>query len=350
MNKKGMNRRNFVKASGLGIGAMVMTGAGGFFLPQALAKETYIGVTYLTPAYKALMWGINGFNEQLEKNAGDLFNIDFHDSGTLMKADEQVSSLRSRMIQYMFHTSSYITRSFKVLGITGLPGIIEHLYEHGERLKMESPLWKHMNDRLAKDNIFMLSSGGGVLEPEYIWSGGKKIGSLADIDGKRIRVVSYEATEALKNYGVAGVRIPSSETYMALQLGTVDGAVANISTIMGRRLFEHLKYCYELPVTGFTIGIYTLKSAWDKLDDKTKAAFWEAGKWFDENYTKEINNRFYKEEYWPQLTKGGLEIIKPSEADLKDLESKSQPIWDWWKKEVDEEWGQKAIDLALGKA
>ena len=30
-----------------------------------------------------------------------------------MKADEQTSALRTGTIQYMFHTTSYITRSFK---------------------------------------------------------------------------------------------------------------------------------------------------------------------------------------------------------------------------------------------
>jgi TRAP-type C4-dicarboxylate transport system substrate-binding protein len=345
---KTMTRRDFIKAAGIGCGAVAIGGVPGVF-GVARAADTFTGVTYLTPAYKALMWGINGFNDRLKKGAGDLFKVDFHDSGTLMKADEQNAALRARTIQYMFHTTSYITRSFKVLGITGLPSLVEQLYEHGDRIKMESPLWKHINDRLADDNIFMLTAGGGILEPEYIWSGSKKIGSLADLKGKRCRVVSYEATEALKAFGVAGTRVPSSETYLALQRGTVDGAVANISTVMGRRLHEQLKYCYQLPVTGFTISIFLLKDFWEKMDEKTKAVFWDAAKWFDENYASHINNEFYKNQYWPEITKGGLEIITPKTEELTEFESKAKPIWDWWKKEVGEEWGQKAIDMALGK-
>lgn len=350
MKRNGINRRDFIKATGIGCGALAMSGPVGFLAKGAFAADTYTGVTYLTPAYKALMWGINGFNKKLQEVAGDAFKVDFYDSGTLMKADEQNAALRAGTIQYMFHTSSYITRSFKILGITGLPSLVEQLYEHGDRINMESPLWKFLNDRLAKENIFMLTAGGGVLEPEYIWSGAKKIGALADLKGKKCRIVSYEATEALKKFGAAGVRIPSSETYLALQRGTVDGAVANISTIVGRRLYEQIKYCYELPVAGFTISIFLLKDKWDKLDDKTKAAFWEAAQWFDANYAKTVNEKFYKEDYWPMLQKAGLEIIKPKADDLKTFDQASRPVWDWWKKEVGEEWGQKAIDLALGKA
>jgi TRAP-type C4-dicarboxylate transport system substrate-binding protein len=350
MAKKEMTRRGFIRTTGAGLGLAAIAGPGGVFGHVAWAAPTMTGVTYLTPAYKALMWGINGFNQRLQEAAGDAFKVDFHDSGTLMKADEQNAALRAGTIQYMFHTTSYITRSFKILGITGLPSLVNQLYRHGDRIAMESPLWKFLNDRLAEDNIFMLTAGGGLLEPEYIWSSEKnKIASLADLKGKRMRVVSYEATEALKKFGVAGTRIPSSETYLALQRGTVDGAVANVSTIMGRRLFEQLKFCYQLPVTGFTISIFLLKKKWDKMPEEQKNAFWDAAKWYDENYAGHINSHYYKEEYWPELTQGGLEIIQPTEEDLNQFETASRPIWEWWKDEVGPEWGQKAIQLALGK-
>lgn len=349
MIDKKVSRRDFFKWSGGLCGGVALSGLNAFFPATSHAADTYTGVTYYTPTYKGILSVKKQCIELLKMEAGDRFNVEFYDSGTLMKADEQTSALRTGTIQFMFHTTSYITRSFKSLGITGLPSLVQELYAHGDRIKMESPLWKHINDRLADDNIFMLTAGGGVLQPEYIWSGDKKIGSLADLDGKRLRIVSYEATESLKHFGAAGVRIPSSETYLALQRGTVDGAVLNISTTMGRRLFEQLKHCYELPVTAFTIGLFMLKRTWDKLDDETKSAFWNAAKWYDDNFCHQLNNQYYVEEYWPQIKSAGIDIIQPTEAELKTFQEQSKPVWDWWKNEVGEEWGQKAIDLAMGK-
>lgn len=349
MSKNQVSRRDFMKLSGGVCGGLAMSGLNGLFPGKGFAADTYTGVTYYTPTYKGILSIKKQCIEILKKEANSKFNVEFYDSGTLMKADEQTSSLRTGTIQFMFHTSSYITRSFKILGITGLPSLVQELYSNGDRIKMESPLWTLINDRLAKDNIFMLSAGGGVLQPEYIWSGKKKIESLQDLKGKRCRVVSYEATEALKHFGVAGVRIPSSETYLALQRGTVDGAVLNISTTMGRRLFEQLKYCYQLPVTAFTVGMFMLKSQWDKMDAPTKDAFWKAAKWYDDNFCYQLNNQFYVEEYWPEIKKAGIKIIQPTGEELNQFQKQSVPVWDWWKKEVGEEWGQKAIDLAMGK-
>lgn len=316
----------------------------------ARAAETMTGVTYLPPSYKGLTWGMSGFVERLKEHGGDALTVNFYDSATLVKADEQVSALRAGTIDFMFHTSSYITRSFEILGITGLPSLVETLYENGERLAMETPLWQLINDELAKDNLFMLSAGGGIFEPEYVWSGAQKVASLDDLSGKRCRVVSYEASTALEKFGVAPVRVPSSETYLALQRGTVDAIVANISTVIGRSLQEQLQYCYKLPTTAYAISVYLLKDRWDALDDATRDAFWNAAKWYDENSASYVNNEIYPNEYWPAVEEAGVEIIEPSADDVARFADASQEIWTWWKGQVGEEVGQRAIDLALGKS
>ena len=345
---QGFTRRQFLKAAGVGAGSALLSGVGSWGGTAQGAPPTFTGVTYLTPAYEDSFPIIMGFVNQLKKYR-DLFSIDFFDSGTLVKADEQTAALRAGTIHFMFHTTSYITRTFPILGIAGLPSLCDQLYLYGERLEMESPLWKLINDVLAKDNTFMLTAGGGVMEPEYLWSGASKVSSLAELKGKRIRIVSYEAEEVLKAYGVAGARIPSSELYLAVQRGTVEATVANISTVMGRKLYEQVKNCFKLPITAFAIPIFVMKGWWDKLPDKIKAAFWDAGKWYDQNYAPVLNKQYYPEKYWPRIEKAGIKIFKPTEKELKDFEEKSQPVWAWWKKQVGEDIGQKAINLALGK-
>src|SRR5690606_13191010 len=135
----------------------------------AHAAQTVTGVTYLTPTYQALMWGINGFVERLKEAGGDAITVEFYDSGSLLKADAQTSALRSGTIDFMVHTTSYISRSFKILGVTGLPSLVEELYRHGDRMAMGSPLFELINEQLAAENIYMLTGGGGIMEPEYIW-------------------------------------------------------------------------------------------------------------------------------------------------------------------------------------
>lgn len=346
-----LTRRHVLKTAAVASAGATLFGPGALLPRTARAATTFTGVTYLPPSYKALTYGSAGFVQFLRDNGGEVLDVDFYDSGQLLKADEQLPALRSRNIDFMFHTTSYITRSLPILGITGLPGVVGELYRNPQRLAKGSPLFELINEELAKENLYMLSSGGGILEPEYIWSTqASPVRSLEEIRGKKVRVVSFEATSALEAYDIGAVRIPSSETYMALQRGTVDAGVFNISTVIGRSLQEQVDVCYQLPITGFSVAPFMLRDRWDGLDDATRAVLSDAADWYDKNFIGHCNDDIYPNEYWPQVREENVEVIAPSEADLAAFNETTHKVWDHWKGEVGEELGERAIALALGEA
>jgi TRAP-type C4-dicarboxylate transport system substrate-binding protein len=344
-----INRRSFLK---LGTGAAASAALIGLpFGPrQASAAKTMTGVYYVPKSYPALTWGTSGFVDYMNKHA-DAVKIDFYDSGEMIKADQQLPALRSRNIDFMFHTTSYVTRSLPILGITGLPGVVGDLYTHGDRIKIGTPLFDLVNEELAKQDLYMLTAGGGILEPEYIWSTKKNpMRSLEDLRGKKVRVVGYEATEALKGYGAAAVRIPSSETYMALQRGTIDAAVANISTVVGRSLHEQLAYVYKLPTTAFTVALFMLRSSWDKLPQEARADFQAGAKWYDDNFTTYCNTVAYPNVHWQEVRKAGIEAFEPSQEDLASFRQASEAVRKLWVTQIGKATGERAIALARGEA
>ena len=228
--------------------------------------------------------------------------------------------------------------------------MVEAIYENPERIAMGSPLFELMNEELAKENLYMLTLGGNLMQPEYIWSTkDSPITSIEDIDGKKVRVVSFEATDVIEDLGGASVRIPSSELFLALQRGTVDAAVANISTIVGRSLQEELGTAYQLPLTAFGIGIFTTLDRWNALSSEQQAAFQEAAAWFDAESAKEANDVIYPNEFWPMMEEAGIAVVTPDQAALDRVGEAAQDVIEAWKASVGEEVGQRAIDLALGQ-
>jgi TRAP-type C4-dicarboxylate transport system substrate-binding protein len=344
-----ISRRTFLQ---LGTGAMAGAALMGapFGLRHAAAAKKMTGVYYVPPSYPALTWGTSGFVDFMKKY-GDAVDLNFYGSGELIKADQQLPALRARNIDFMFHTTSYITRSVPILGITGLPGVVDELYEHGDRIKIGTPLFDLINEELAKQDLYQLTAGGGVLEPEYIWSTKKRpIRSLEDLRGKKVRVVSYEATEALKPYGAAAVRIPSSDTYMALQRGTIDAAVLNISTVIGRSLHEQLDYVYKLPTTAFTVSLFMLRSTWDNLSPEVRDDFEAAAKWYDDNFVEHCNTKAYPTFHWEKVREAGIEAFEPSQEDIASYNKASEDVRKLWTRDVGEAVGERAIALALGEA
>ncbi|HEX2020066.1 MAG TPA: TRAP transporter substrate-binding protein DctP [Aurantimonas sp.] len=341
-----IDRRAFLGATG----ALAAGSALGFSMRSAAAQQTLTGVTYLPPSYADLAYGSQGFVDFLNENHGDVVAIDFYDSGRLLSADEQLPALRSGNIDFMFHTTSYITRSLPILGITGLPGVVGELYENPDRMKRGSPLHQLVEDELKKNGLTLLSLGGGLLEPEYIWStDASPVRSLEDIRGKRVRVVSFEATKAIEDFGGGAVRIPSSELYLALQRGTIDAAVANISTINGRSIQEQASHVYRLPVTAFSIGIFVQTDRWEALDEPVREAFIAGAEWFDENSARVANVDYFEKQYWPAFVEQGIEVIDPTEEELARFAEVSADVRTSWINEVGAEVGERAIALALGE-
>tara|TARA_R110002124_G_scaffold170172_3_gene337710 strand:- start:2663 stop:3685 length:1023 start_codon:yes stop_codon:yes gene_type:complete len=336
-----MNRRTFLQTTAAA-GALMGLGA------PALAKTKLTGVSYLPPSYKALSFGSAGFVERLSQS--DAVAVDYYDSGKLLKADEQLPALNSGAIDFMFHTTSYITRSVPILGITGLPSVVEALYENPDRVAKGSPLFELINEEMQKEGLYMHSMMGNILEPEYMWSTmSAPIKSVADMAGKKVRVVSFEATQVVEDFGGAAVRIPSSELYLALQRGTVDAAVANISTIVGRSLQEQLAFVYKLPLTAYGIGLFTTTKRWKKMGAEEQAAFTVAADWLDANGAKEPNDVIYPDEFWPMMAEAGIETVEPTEADLAQLAEASKAVDAAWMEEVGTDIAERAIALALGK-
>lgn len=345
-----MTRRNVLKTAAMASAGAAILGPGGLMARRAQAATTFTGVTYLPPSYRALTYGSAGFIDFLREHGEDIMEVDFYDSGQLLQADEQLPALRARTIDFMFHTTSYITRSVPILGILGLPGVVGELYSNPQRLRHGSPLFELINEQLASENLYMLTSGGGILEPEYLWSTSTSpVRSLDELRGKKVRVVSFEATSALEEYNIGAVRIPSSETYLALQRGTVDAGVFNISTIIGRSLQEQLAVCYQLPITGFSVAPFMLRDRWDSLDDDMREVLSGAASWYDENFISHCNDGIYPDDYWPLVNAANIEVIAPSEADLATFNEATHKVWDEWKEQVGNDVGERAIALALGQ-
>ncbi|TKW64938.1 MAG: C4-dicarboxylate ABC transporter substrate-binding protein [Paracoccus denitrificans] len=338
-------RRHFLTT-----GAALAGAAAAGFPRMAAAAETLTGVSYLPPSYADLAYGSQGLVDLVNKEGGSTLQLDYHDSARLLAADEQLPALRAGTIDFMFHTTSYITRSLPILGVLGLPGVVGDLYENPDRLKRGAPLFELIVEELKKQGLTCLSLGGGIMEPEYVWSvEDAPIRTLRDIDGKKIRLVSFEASAAMEHFGAAPIRIPSSELYLALERGTVDAAVANISTINGRSIQEQVHFAYRLPVTAFSIGVFVMTQRWEALPEDVRSTFMKGVEWFDEHSAQAANVDYFEGKYWPAFQEAGLEVIDPTPEELEEFNGLNVDVREVWLEEVGEDVGNRAIALATGQ-
>ncbi|MCD6154111.1 MAG: TRAP transporter substrate-binding protein [Syntrophobacterales bacterium] len=105
----------------------------------------------------------------------------------------------------------------------------------------------------------------------------EKIASLADWKGTKIRSYSRYGAVALQALGSAPVVMSSGDVYMALQRGTLDGALSGVSSFVSRKWMEQCKYFLKpnfCQATPFLL-VFNLRF-WNKLPKDIQQILQEA--------------------------------------------------------------------------
>jgi TRAP-type C4-dicarboxylate transport system substrate-binding protein len=289
--------------------------------------------------WKVSLWGKRrGITEGIEYASKTIneqtcgnFNLKLYYGEQLSKAKENLDSLKVGAIEMAMVCSSYSPGKLRAVGVLDLPFLPIASGDWDTLLKVYDTLWerKELKDSLAKWNARRYLQN---LLPMYEYMGrGKPPASVDDLKGKRLRALGGMGASA-KAMGAVPTTMPASETYTALQRGTVDAigfpftytfnaykldeisdwytsnlSAGNVNCFMADRIdaYEALPAQYKTIMAEVLPGSYQAMIDDYKKKDKKNLAAWRAN---------------------PKLTE-----VKFSEADLKKFrELGGAPVWKQW--------------------
>jgi TRAP-type C4-dicarboxylate transport system substrate-binding protein len=118
-----------------------------------------------------------------------------------------------------------------------------------------------------------------LLPPYSLMTTSKKVETLEDVAGLKIRANGPAMDKTARALGGVGVRVTSPELFDALSRGTVDGALWPIGSTIESGLQKLLKYTVVPSKLGGGTTFFAIsESAWQKLDDETRNVMLEAGR------------------------------------------------------------------------
>jgi TRAP-type transport system periplasmic protein len=106
----------------------------------------------------------------------------------------------------------------------------------------------------------------------------KPIRNIEDFKGLNIRAAGGFAPFVVRALGATPTTTPTTEVYMALERGVIDGAVRNLPALNSFKEYEFAKFGMAYPLTWATGDVCISLRAWDKLSKEMQDALWEAGK------------------------------------------------------------------------
>ena len=308
---------------------------------QAQAPTTWIVYTYVPAATLAPARVMNEIVERVAKETNGQLQLKYHLGGALtIKGTDITTAVGDNVIQ--IGDDGMQQGNVPITGILRLPMLITSTAELDKAIAVMKPYVEKAYDK----------RGSTVLATYYFplqfaWSS-KKLGSLDDFKGQKIRATSPEQIEFLKRFGANGLTVSGAEVPSALERGVVDG-VLTAQSGGGKVWKDLLKYNFDLGINFFEANIVVNKEAFAKLTPAQRESLTKAVVELAPKMTKLLAEEESQEKAKRQAE--GMIQTAATPEDYKRGAERMTSYWDEWAKrngpEVQE--ALKKVREALGR-
>ncbi len=226
--------------------------------------------------------------------------------------------------------------------LSRLPFLISSQEEYA---KIAPIIGRYMEAGYAKRGIVLL---GGYVYPVQVPFARKKLTSLDDLKGLKMRVTSPEQGEFVKRFGGVPITMGTPEVPAALDRGVVDG-VFTASAGAGYPWKDLLKYNYRIGVNYVNSYIIVNKAAFEALPADVQATVRrvvaESMPGFIADMQAEEANLTQK------MADGGMVVTPPAAPDVTEATKRMTGFWEDWARAhgPDGVAGLAAVRAALGR-
>lgn len=167
-----------------------------------------------------------------------------------------------------------------------------------------------------------------VSEPFTIHTSKKKISSMADLQGLKIRSSGAEQSATLKQLGASPVTMPITEVYTSLEKGVLDGVFTAFTAMVSYRLYDVTKYSIMAGLSATPMAVAMNMEKWNSLPQDIQEILntlnrryaFECAMAYDADRVKAL-----------QRAKSlGKEIVNLPPGELQKWEDAFAPIYDQW--------------------
>lgn len=282
--------------------------------------------------------GITYWMDRVEELTDGKVEFEYYPSEQLGEASSLLDATKSKTTDIGY--VSYADEDLPLTQITKLPGAIDSASEGGE------VLWELVNEDIMLDTFLdnnVRPVFAATLTPDQMTSNGTKISEKDDFKGLKIRSAGGISDITSKTMGVTPVSMAAPEMYTAIDRGTVDGALVNLTSFKPYQLEKVSEYSTKNANFG-SFGVYYAinEDVYQGLDDDIKDALMQAGDDTVEHFGAVLDESV--EELTDEFNAEGVEMYD-LDSELKDsLDEEFRKYWSEWAENLDDK-GQPAGEL-----
>lgn len=275
------------------------------------------------------------FASDVDKATGGKLKITVHPGASLFKAPEIKRAVQGGQAQAGEVLLANFQNEWQVFGVDGIPFLATSYAESKKLYAAQKPI---LEKKLAEQGMVLLYAV--AWPPQGLYSK-KPVASAADLKGTKWRAYSPATSRIAELVGAQPVTVQAAELSQALATGVVENNMTSGATGVDSKLYEQLKYYYDVQAWLPKNAIIANKKAFDALDKATRdglmkaAADAEARGWAA---SEKVNT-----DTLATLKANGMSVEPPSAALKADLQKVGATMLQEWLSKAGPE-GQQLID------
>ena len=183
---------------------------------------------------------LNQFAADIDRASGGKLKITVHANASLFKAPEIKRAVQGGQAQAGEILLANFSNEWPIYAADGLPFLADSYDEAMKLYRAQKPL---MEKKLAEQGMLLLYSV--AWPPQGIYSK-KPLSSAADLKGIKWRSYSPSTARIAELVGAQPVTVQAAEFTQALATGVVESTMTSGATGVDSKLFEHLKFYYDV--------------------------------------------------------------------------------------------------------
>ena len=301
--------------------SIALTGSALLFTAAAQAQTKWD----LPAAYPATNFhsvNLIQFAADVDKATGGKLKITVHPNASLFKAPEIKRAVQGGQAQAGEILLANFSNEWAIYAADGLPFLADSYDESMKLYRAQKPL---MEKKLAEQGMMLLYSV--AWPPQGIYSK-RPINSVADLKGSKWRAYSPTTARIGELVGAQPVTVQAAELAQALATGVVEANMTSGATGVDSKLFEHLKYYYDVQAWLPKNAVIVNKRAFDALDKPTQEAVLKAAAAAEARGWTE--SRKVNDDTLATLKRNGMEVLPPSAQLRADMRRVGDTILKEW--------------------
>lgn len=254
------------------------------------------------------------FANDVDKATGGKLKITVHSNASLFKAPEIKRAVQGGQAQAGEIIFANFQNEWQIYGADGLPFLADSYDESIKLYKAQKPL---IEKKLADQGMGLLYAV--AWPPQGIYTK-KPLNSAADLKGVKWRAYSPSTSRIAELVGAQPVTVQAAELSQALATGVVESTMTSGATGVDSKLYEHLKYYYDMQAWLPKNAVLVNKKVFDALDKPTQDAVMKAAA--DAEVRGLVASKRVNTESLEKLKANGVQVLPPSpqlKADMKKV-------------------------------